>query len=69
MLLVVDAAELFAALIKDGKSAEIIVSDNIELITPEFIISEFKSHKDELLSKTHRSAVVLTALPEEVFSS
>ena len=56
MFLVVDATELFAAVIKEGKTAEILVSDNVELITPEFIISELKNHKDELLSKTHRSA-------------
>lgn len=55
MLLVLDATELFAAMIKEGKAAEILVSDKVDLITPEFIISEFKSHKDELLSKTHRS--------------
>ena len=56
MLLVVDATELFAAAIKGGKTAEILVSDKVDLITPEFILSEFKSHKDELLSKTHRSS-------------
>lgn len=56
MLLAVDATELFAAAIKNGKSAEILISDKVDLITLEFIFSEFKDHKDELLAKTHRSA-------------
>ena len=56
MLLVADANELFSVAIKEGKNAEILVSDKVELITPEFILSEFKEHKEELLSKTHRSS-------------
>lgn len=56
MLLIVDANELFSAAIKEGKNAEILVSDKVELITPEFILSEFKEHKEELLLKTHRSS-------------
>ena len=55
MLLVVDANILFSAAIKHGKTAEIIFSEEISLITPEFIISEFKKYKEEILSKTHRS--------------
>ena len=56
MLLVVDATELFSAAIKEGKTAEILVSDKVDLITPEFVFSEFKDHKDEISSKTHRSS-------------
>jgi len=56
MLLVADANELFSAAIKEGKAAEILVSDKVELITPEFIFSEFKKHKDEILEKTHRDS-------------
>ena len=56
MLLVADANELFSAAIKEGKTADILVSDKLELITPEFVLFELKKHKDEILTKTHRSA-------------
>ena len=55
MLLVVDANVLFSALIKESGTAELLVSDKIELITPEFILSEFQEHKKEILNKTHRN--------------
>ncbi|MEK0336574.1 MAG: PIN domain-containing protein [Nitrosopumilus sp.] len=55
MLLVVDANILFSAAIKEAKTSELLVSDGLEIITPEFIFSEFKKHKDEVLEKTHRS--------------
>ena len=55
MLLVVDANVLFSAVIKQGKTAELLVSDELELITPEFIFSEIKKYKQDILLKTHRS--------------
>jgi len=54
MLLVVDANVLFSTLIKESGTAELLVSDKIELITPEFILSEFQEHKKEIQGKTHR---------------
>ena len=56
MLLVVDANVLFAALIKDSKTAELILSDQLKLITPEYMLSEFKKHKPEILRKTGRDS-------------
>ena len=56
MLVVIDANELFSLLIKGSKSSkEIFLSKNIELIAPEFILEEFVNHKEEILSKTHRT--------------
>ena len=56
MRVVIDANELFSLLIKGSRSSkEIFLSKNIELIAPEFILEEFTSNKDELLSKTHRT--------------
>ena len=55
MLLVVDANILFSAIIKEAKTAELLVSEKLELITPEFVLSEVVKHKDEILLKTHRS--------------
>ena len=46
MMLVVDANIVFAAIIKGDKTAEIIVSDDVNLITPEFVLSEIKKHKE-----------------------
>lgn len=57
MLLVVDANVLFAAMIKEGDTAEVLVSEQLRLITPEFVLSEFEKHKDEILLKTHRTSV------------
>ncbi|MBU2503835.1 MAG: hypothetical protein KJ879_02165 [Nanoarchaeota archaeon] len=55
MLLVADANILFSALIRDSGTAELIISDKLELITPEFVLVEFEKHKKEILKKTHRS--------------
>lgn len=54
MLLVIDANILFSALIKDSKTAELLLFDKLELIAPEKIFLEFKKYKNEILSKTHR---------------
>ena len=42
-------------MIKDGKTAGLLVSENLTLITPEFVLSELRKHKDEILVMTHRS--------------
>ncbi len=55
MLLVVDANVLFSAVIKQDRTAELFFSDWLELITPEFIISEIRKYSDEILLKSHRS--------------
>lgn len=56
MLLVIDANELFSLLIKGSKEArEILLSNRIQLIAPEFILIEFSNNKEEILSKTHRT--------------
>lgn len=54
MDLVVDANSLFAALIKEGKSAEILLDFSCNFFTPEFILSEFEKHKLSIIGKTHR---------------
>jgi predicted nucleic acid-binding protein len=55
MELVVDANVLFSALVKDGKTAELLVEDNLVLFAPFCLLKEFELHKSELLEKTHRS--------------
>ena len=55
MKLVVDANILFAALIKEGSTAELLISDKIHLFAPEFLFEEFSKYKELILKKTHRS--------------
>lgn len=55
MKLVVDANVLFSAAIKDSKTAELLINDNLELYAPEYLFDEFRKHKQTLLEKTHRN--------------
>src|SRR3989338_5277896 len=56
MLVVVDANELFSLLIRGTEKSEaILFSERAKLIAPELLLTEFSRHKQELLSKTHRS--------------
>ncbi|HIH22694.1 TPA: hypothetical protein HA238_03130 [Candidatus Micrarchaeota archaeon] len=52
MQFVIDANILFAALIKDSLTHEIIVSEFAEFFAPEFILGEFYMHETEILQKT-----------------
>ncbi len=55
MKLVVDANILFAALIKEGSTAELLISDKLQLFAPEFLFTEFTKYEELILKKTHRS--------------
>ncbi len=55
MDLIIDANILFAALVKDGASARLILHERIHLYAPEFILDEFEKYRSVLLEKTHRS--------------
>ncbi len=55
MRLVVDANALFAVLVRDLKSAEIILNAMLELHAPSHLLDEFAKHREELLEKTRRS--------------
>ena len=55
MDLVVDANVLFAVLIKDSFSYNLLFSDRFHLFTPEYIFTEFEKHKEEILEKTERT--------------
>ncbi|MEK6903702.1 MAG: PIN domain-containing protein [Nanoarchaeota archaeon] len=55
MDLVVDANILFAALIKDSFSYNLLFSDKFHLFTPEYIFTELEKHKEEILEKTERT--------------
>jgi len=55
MKLVVDANILFAALIKEGSTAELLISDKLQLFAPEFLFTEFAKYEELILKKIHRS--------------
>ncbi|HIH25134.1 TPA: PIN domain-containing protein [Candidatus Woesearchaeota archaeon] len=54
MRLVIDANILFAALIANGPTANIICGSDMELYAPEYLLVELERHIDEISAKTHR---------------
>ncbi len=78
MDLVIDANILFAALIKEGTTIELIFNENIHLFAPEFLLKEFAKYKEEILRKTKRTEeqlneileilnIIITIIPKEEF--
>ncbi len=55
MELVLDANILFAALIKDSYTSELLFDENLKLYAPEFLITEFMKYEDLILQKTGRT--------------
>lgn len=55
MKLIIDANIIFAALIKEGLTAELIISDELQLFAPEFLLEEISKYQDQIFEKTHRS--------------
>ena len=52
MLLVVDANELFAAVIARSKALSLFFDGRLELVSPKFILDEFREHKPEIVKKS-----------------
>jgi predicted nucleic acid-binding protein len=55
MKLVIDANILFAALIKDGLTAKLLINSNIKFYAPEYLLKEFLKYEAYILKKTKRS--------------
>jgi len=53
--LVIDANILFASLIKDSLTAELLLSDKLNFFGPEFLFDEFIKYEKFILEKTNRS--------------
>ena len=62
--LVVDANILFAALIRRGGTAELLLDRRLRLFAPEFLLQEFAKHEKMLVKKTHRSSADFELLME-----
>ena len=52
MLIVVDANELFSALISTGKTSDLFFNDNLNISSPEFILNEFFKYKELICEKS-----------------
>ena len=55
MLLVVDANILFSAIIARSKTCDLMFSERLQLIAPEFLFIELEEHKDEIIAKSSLS--------------
>jgi len=55
MELVIDANILFSALIKEGRTEELMLNENICLFAPEFLLTEFQKYEKIIIEKTRRS--------------
>ena len=62
MDLVVDANEIFAALIKESKAYEFLFDERMHHFTTEFFFTEFKEHSEEIQEKTEKSEEELNRL-------
>jgi len=51
MKLIVDANILVSGLLKDGITRELLIYNDLELFTPEFIYKKFFNHIEELARK------------------
>jgi predicted nucleic acid-binding protein len=54
MDLLIDANILFAILIKERKTEEILLHENIHAFAPEFLLDEFKKYEQLITEKTSR---------------
>lgn len=55
MDLVVDANEIFAALIKESKAHKFLFDERLHHFTTEFFFTEFKEHSQEIRKKTDKT--------------
>jgi predicted nucleic acid-binding protein len=55
MQLIIDANIVFAALIKESLTADLIASPKLDLYSPKFLFEEFEKYKTYLHEKTYRS--------------
>ena len=80
MEMVLDANIIFAALIREGMTAVLLIDDRFRFSAPEFLLDEFAKHERLLLEKTGRSKAefdevlaavrqIIECVPKEEFAS
>ena len=52
MLLVIDANELFAAMIARGITLNLFFDRKLDLVSPRFILEEYKEHKEDIVNRS-----------------
>ena len=62
MDIVADANIIFAALIKESKTQELIFDERLHLFTTEFFFTEFKKHSEDIQEKTEKTEEELNHL-------
>jgi predicted nucleic acid-binding protein len=55
MDLIIDANILFASLIRDGLTAELLFAEDLDIFAPRFLLEEMDKHRELLREKTHRT--------------
>ncbi len=69
MKIVIDTNMVIAALVKDSKAREVIMSSKFEFISPDFVLEEIGKYKDEICRKSGLSAYEFELLMALIFES
>ncbi len=67
MRLVIDTNVIFSALLKDGKTREILMRDDIETYVPEFFFTELMNYEEMILKKSNMGKDEYRVLIELLF--
>ena len=67
MILVIDANVVIAALIKKGKTRELIINGDFHLVAPDFIKEEITKHSEYVSKKAHLSKKEFNLLLSLIF--
>lgn len=67
MRIVIDANMIIAALVRDSKAREIIMSDKFEFASPDFILDEIHKYEDEICEKSGMSKIEFELLMALIF--
>ena len=52
MKIVIDTNMIIAALVKDSKAREVIMSNKFGFVSPDFVLEEVNKYKDEICKKS-----------------
>lgn len=67
MRIAIDANMLIAALVRDSKAREIIMSDKFGFVSPDFVLNEIYKYEDEICEKAGLSKIEFELLMALIF--
>ena len=67
MRIVIDANMVIAALVRDSKAREIIMSDKFDFVSPDFVLDEIYKYEDEICEKAGLSKIEFELLMALIF--